>query len=204
MVSFSLKKVSKVEKKGSFAVKKKTLANKTSLLSDEKIVKEDEKIEITTFDGRTGASDKNASTPKEPLVIKQHLRSSLRKSGANDHSRPEEGNKNPLSEVSSDQEARRSVLRDGTNANTLTIPLAGTVERQYGESPDEEAYERIPVESFGEALLRGMGWQGGKAPAASQPKAASSSYLGLGAKHIPQLDSKDKDYSPLVRRKRQR
>lgn len=30
------------------------------------------------------------------------------------------------------------------------------------DEADEEAYEQVPIEEFGKAMLRGMGWESGK------------------------------------------
>ncbi|KAJ3056214.1 hypothetical protein HK097_007697 [Rhizophlyctis rosea] len=62
-------------------------------------------------------------------------------------------------------------------------------------------YERIPIEEFGSALLRGMGWEKGKAvgrngngliePIINKPR---PHLLGLGAKPAPDLEKKEKKY----------
>jgi hypothetical protein len=62
---------------------------------------------------------------------------------------------------------------------------------------DLDAYERIPVEDFGAALLRGMGWKDGEplgknGPDAPVVPAKRDNLLGLGAKpsELPQLTHK--------------
>ncbi|RKO93396.1 hypothetical protein BDK51DRAFT_30178 [Blyttiomyces helicus] len=74
----------------------------------------------------------------------------------------------------------------------------------YNMRPDESTlddYERIPIEQFGSALLRGMGWETGK-PIGKNPNGlvepvifkARPQLLGLGATPTPQLDKKQKKY----------
>ncbi|KAG1685065.1 hypothetical protein DVH05_009755 [Phytophthora capsici] len=63
------------------------------------------------------------------------------------------------------------------------------------EAPDvhSDVYESVPVEAFGAALLRGMGWKGDVDPddmgAAPQPR---HKLLGLGATKRPKLPGEDK------------
>ncbi|POM68866.1 DExH-box splicing factor binding site domain containing hypothetical protein [Phytophthora palmivora] len=63
------------------------------------------------------------------------------------------------------------------------------------EAPDvhSDVYESVPVEAFGAALLRGMGWKGDVDPddvgAAPQPR---HKLLGLGATKRPTLPGEDK------------
>ncbi|KAJ2720789.1 DNA primase large subunit Spp2 [Coemansia sp. Benny D115] len=58
----------------------------------------------------------------------------------------------------------------------------------YSDDVDDAAYERVPVEDFGAAMLRGMGWKGdddknSKDAAEFKPR---PSLLGLGAKPRPE------------------
>ncbi|PVU95561.1 hypothetical protein BB559_002689, partial [Furculomyces boomerangus] len=59
------------------------------------------------------------------------------------------------------------------------------------EGTTEESYARVPVESFGAALLRGMGWnkEADKEREETKPRA---SLLGLGAKPLSQLSRRSK------------
>jgi hypothetical protein len=63
------------------------------------------------------------------------------------------------------------------------------------EAPDvhSEVYDAVPVEAFGAALLRGMGWTGDVDPddvgAAPQPR---HKLLGLGATKRPEIPGQDK------------
>ncbi|EJT98339.1 hypothetical protein DACRYDRAFT_118638 [Dacryopinax primogenitus] len=87
------------------------------------------------------------------------------------------------------------------------------------DSPTLDDYKRVPIEEFGAALLRGMGWKPGEAASRTRtgptepwlPKARPA-FLGLGAKARPEdtLHEEDKDksrnrkaamkYVPLVKR----
>ncbi|KAL3661672.1 hypothetical protein V7S43_013431 [Phytophthora oleae] len=63
------------------------------------------------------------------------------------------------------------------------------------EAPDvhSDVYDSVPVEAFGAALLRGMGWKGGVDPddvgVAPQPR---HKLLGLGATKRPKMPGEDK------------
>jgi len=85
------------------------------------------------------------------------------------------------------------------------------------DTPTMDDYARVPIEQFGAALLRGMGWQEGMAASRTRkgmeepwvPKARPA-FLGLGAKARPEdtvhADEKPKGrkaamkYVPLVKR----
>lgn len=90
------------------------------------------------------------------------------------------------------------------------------------DQPDMDAYKRVPIDVFGAALLRGMGWKGEtNAEDKESDKAVINlekrrpAFLGLGAKPsgIQKPDSKqdkgftarkrDAYYTPLVRRDRE-
>ncbi|KAJ1845488.1 hypothetical protein LPJ73_004834 [Coemansia sp. RSA 2703] len=69
-------------------------------------------------------------------------------------------------------------------------------EESFSDDVDEETYERVPVEAFGAAMLRGMGWKGedeessgdnNKKPRSNDPVdfTPRPSLLGLGAKPKP-------------------
>lgn len=65
----------------------------------------------------------------------------------------------------SEGDAYKRAIRDAPEASTL------------------EDYERVPVEEFGAALLRGMGWKGEKQEGAKEVKRRQN-LLGLGAKEL--------------------
>lgn len=96
-----------------------------------------------------------------------------------------------------DELAIQALLGDKPKS-TLTIPQISeqeAFERDYEHAPDEPSlgdYNAVPVEDFGNAMLRGMGWkdgdifgkdkQGQKAPP-SKPVEKRPALLGIGAKH---------------------
>ncbi|KAH7409004.1 DExH-box splicing factor binding site-domain-containing protein [Cadophora sp. MPI-SDFR-AT-0126] len=96
--------------------------------------------------------------------------------------------------VSADEEALASLL--GTNKERkgpeLTIPTPLTEQEAYkaavASAPDPsslEDYERVPVEEFGAALLRGMGWKGEKnVDTKKRDVKRRQNLLGLGAKEL--------------------
>lgn len=70
----------------------------------------------------------------------------------------------------------------------------------------EEEYEKVPVEEFGEALLRGMGWDGREDERNNgDPPAPKPQFLGLGAKAMPKRNYKggnrdqEDTYMPVVK-----
>ena len=107
----------------------------------------------------------------------------------------------PLNE---DDEAMSALLGHSTETKKLILPIAGNgrasrdawtqranEEESFRadvasrpEGPDLEAYTAVPVEDFGAALLRGMGWKEG---GAVEPRKQQGhlELLGLGAKQMP-------------------
>lgn len=103
-----------------------------------------------------------------------------------------------------DEEALEALLgnRKERKGPDLVIPAASEVQDDVGlineidayrraiaSAPDVstlEDYERIPVEEFGAALLRGMGWKGPSADGKSSVKEVKrrQNLLGLGAKEL--------------------
>ncbi|KAK4697962.1 hypothetical protein P7C71_g180, partial [Lecanoromycetidae sp. Uapishka_2] len=129
----------------------------------------------------------------------------------------------PTAPKTADEEALASLLGNGEKKSTLTIPAIDTEqtngyvagERSLADYADEnerfkadllsrpdvptlDAYDVVPVEDFGAAMLRGMGWkEGGKV---GKQRAGDSSVgvkekprilerrpalLGIGAKEVP-------------------
>ncbi|PVH71660.1 hypothetical protein DL98DRAFT_563827 [Cadophora sp. DSE1049] len=100
----------------------------------------------------------------------------------------------PSKPATADEEALASLL--GTNKERkgpeLIIPTPLTEQEAYkaavASAPDPsslEDYERIPVEEFGAALLRGMGWKGEKnVDTKKRDVKRRQNLLGLGAKEL--------------------
>ena len=97
-----------------------------------------------------------------------------------------------------DEEALSALLgeRKEKKGPDLVIPVAPSTsdriaegdayKRAVRDAPEAstlEDYERIPVEEFGAALLRGMGWKGEKREGATEVKRRQN-LLGLGAKEL--------------------
>ncbi|VDB83322.1 unnamed protein product [Peniophora sp. CBMAI 1063] len=134
-----------------------------------------------------------------------------------------------VEEETEDQRALRALLSGDTGAqDIMAIPLRASEEDAYKQDVDElpeEAtladYERVPVEQFGAALLRGMGWQEGQAASRKSRKGPTEPYLptarpallGLGAKEQEVLDDGSKKskrpmrperrYVPVVQKERE-
>jgi hypothetical protein len=132
----------------------------------------------------------------------------------------------PKEEESEDQLAIRALLAgpDVESKELAAIPLKPTEDDAYrqdvGALPEEstlEDYERVPVEQFGAALLRGMGWKEGTAasrmrrgPVEPWLPTARPALLGIGAKEREVFDDGSKKskrsarperrYVPVVRR----
>ncbi|KAJ3477494.1 hypothetical protein NLI96_g10427 [Meripilus lineatus] len=144
-------------------------------------------------------------------------------------------------EETEDQRALRAILSgaDGTSSDTnATIAIISsqvTEEDAFNQDitalPEPSTladYENMPVEQFGAALLRGMGWEEGKAASKRKDKngktkgmvepwlpQARPALLGIGAKEMEQFDDgskggkggkkrQDKRYVPLLKVERKR
>jgi len=139
--------------------------------------------------------------------------------------------KEPVVEKSLDEQALDALLGNASVDPSRTIPHAISNEeafrRDYDEAPSvptEDDYDAVPVEGFGAALLRGMGWKDGQpigrnkgnAIKEVKPVQRRPALLGVGAKPaaalgIPELGAwgekenkgKKKDaqsYNPVVLR----
>ena len=78
------------------------------------------------------------------------------------------------------------VIKSGPDTTYTADTEGDAYHRAIAAAPDVstlEDYERVPVEDFGAALLRGMGWKGEKV---AQPKEGKRrlNLLGLGAKEL--------------------
>jgi hypothetical protein len=93
---------------------------------------------------------------------------------------------------SADDEALQALLGNGEKKGPdLIIPQHETEEATYRRAiesaPDAstlEDYERVPVEEFGAALLRGMGWDGKQDKSKVKEVKRRQNLLGLGAKEL--------------------
>ena len=109
-----------------------------------------------------------------------------------------------------DEEAMEALMGDGKTKSDLVISSSSHSDGQRAPQPTEEEsfrhdvasrpdpsslsdYAAVPVEEFGEALLRGMGWKEGevlgrKKGLAAPPKDLQRrpALLGIGAKKVPE------------------
>ncbi|KAE9992090.1 hypothetical protein EG327_010191 [Venturia inaequalis] len=94
-----------------------------------------------------------------------------------------------------DEEALDSLLGKAPTSNAIIPALTDqeTFERDYDEAPDvptEADYDAVPIEEFGAAMLRGMGWKDGDAigkkrgqkPVVQRVIERRADLLGVGAK----------------------
>jgi len=184
--------------------------------------------------GGLGTRDTINSGPQNVgLVIKSRSEQAIGELDDEDQSNKEEDvsmvSEKPPKELTEDERALRAILQGDLAESTTQIdiiPSRGRTETEaYQEDvvtlPDSSTladYERVPIEQFGAALLRGMGWKEGtavsrtgKGPIEPYLPEARPSLLGIGAKErppedIPSGSSKkdgkrqrpDKKYIPLV------
>ncbi|KAJ2858310.1 hypothetical protein J3B02_000380 [Coemansia erecta] len=88
------------------------------------------------------------------------------------------------------EQAIRSLIGgdDHLGAADQTAVVIGTGDQETAEDVDEDTYERVPVEMFGAAMLRGMGWKDAANGDKNDKHDASKprpSLLGLGARVRP-------------------
>jgi len=138
-------------------------------------------------------------------------------------------------ELSEEEVARRAILAEahGLASNNPSvmdiIPMPMSEEDAYKQDVEElpevaslEDYARVPVEQFGAAMLRGMGWTEGTAASKTgkgrvQPylPTARPALLGIGAKEMEAFDDgtqkknkgssrPEKRYVPVVKREREK
>jgi hypothetical protein len=92
-----------------------------------------------------------------------------------------------------DKRAIDALINGKSTDDELVIPLQSEEEallndiRDAPEAPDLDAYEATPIEGYGAALLRGMGWKdsdasGTGAPAKPKEFKRRAALLGIGAK----------------------
>lgn len=164
------------------------------------------KKEIDSFDAKKGAMQGDASLDHKPkLVIKPvHQSTKLRRRVSTTDESQEGQNPKAMNKAA-------SAYLSGETLNfvgSLVIPVEQESDsEEVGAENTEKDYEDVPVEEFGAALLRGMGWKGED----KETLTLSSKYrqrgavLGIGAKPIGKeletelLDRKNLTV-PLVRR----
>ncbi|GEQ67503.1 hypothetical protein JCM33374_g1168 [Metschnikowia sp. JCM 33374] len=214
--SFSLKanKVSK-DKKGrpTNLLSKRTLPKKNALFNDEDIPT-DTKTSIDAFDSAQGAMSGSTAVSKAPeLIIKPLIQThTLRKPNVNPQAASPADNviAQGTQILSAEEKARKSLLSGESFDETNHKVIAGNVEDADAETETaQEDYDAVPVDQFGAALLRGMGWSGEPDKKSAANKEVShrkqGAVLGIGAKSIEkdleaELLSKKNLSVPIIRR----
>lgn len=177
-------------KPGFLLGKKQTPLKRKGILDESDSEDEDKKTTIDTFDSH--------EIEKTDLVIRpENLSNKIQKD-----TEPHKG-------TDLDLIARAAVLEGRPNSDSV-IHISGP--NRDAEEATPELYEKVPVEDFGAALLRGMGWKGDKKGSVQKPrlnteKRKQGLLLGIGAKAIKDddlaqelLSSKAKFSVPLVKK----
>lgn len=210
-------KASKISKpkaggKGLFQLKK--VPTKSSLAQNVLQAQEDDeepqKTSIDAFESHKGAfnGSEAVSKPKELVIIPENLSVGLAKR----HPKPNPNAETESASVSktSDDLARQSLLYGETfsTQEQMTLDLNKNSNRKAGEITEQD-YEDVPVEQFGAALLRGMGWDGkmSRESRADVSHRQKGVVLGIGSQLIGQeleaeLMKGSKLSVPLVRKEK--
>lgn len=215
--SLNLKKGGNTGTKAGFKAKKGVGLKKSGdFQGSDDDLEEDErqKVSIDSFDIKKGAMKGDISINKKnaPLVIKQAvLSTSLKRNLPNQYSKEE-------LEMKIEEEKKSKLLYGITKFEKLETGQKSKLEDLFQQSIDDapsedsdEEYAKVPVEQFGAAMLRGMGWKENTASSKSQPSLENrkkSQLLGIGAKPlesdlINDIMGKDtKIEVPLLKRKK--
>ncbi|XP_043259629.1 G-patch domain and KOW motifs-containing protein-like [Colletes gigas] len=117
----------------------------------------------------------------------------------------QESGENNENEVTLEEQAAKEIIEElksnekqQTKTNSLTLPVVEDQSLRGKEQSSLEDYEKIPVDAFGVAMLRGMGWQPGKGIGKNEKLVAAvipelrPKGMGLGADKVTsQKNSKD-------------
>ncbi|PSK37823.1 hypothetical protein C7M61_003068 [Candidozyma pseudohaemuli] len=173
-------KVQKPGKVGGRPFKKTNLETlQKNVLGDNEEKEDKGKTSIDSFLKKGAMAGGSAVNEKKPLVIKpQRLsRGLLRKTERTTDPKP-----------ASEDEARLSLLKGESFDNDSSMIITGN---EDNESLAD--YELVPVDLFGAALLRGMGWDGSDAH--KEDKSLShrqkGAVLGIGSKPLKEDLEKD-------------
>lgn len=220
---FGLRKTSdQSAKNGAIKPAKKNVLDSSDSDSDG----ENRVVKIDSFDKKNGAGDnkKKSDNTNAPIIRKESLKSSIRdvierqgdehensnKIGLNDQSKP--GNKSLSNKSRLEEEARASLLagEDPTidSGETIYIPKDASSKLDAALEIEASEYKTMPVETFGAALLRGMGWKQNKnrVKTPNLEKRKRGATLGIGAQAVEdelmaEIQGKDKIILvPMARR----
>lgn len=168
---------------------------------------------IDTFDSKQGAMlGKVALSHKPKLTIQPIYQSSSlrRKTKASNN---ENSSNSTIDRSESTNEAALSLINgeilEETSNRVIDIDLQSNqiIDHEFGAENTQKDYEDVPVDEFGAALLRGMGWKGPdkKNPSMHLSHRQRGAVLGIGAKSINKdlemelLDRKNLSV-PLIKR----
>lgn len=161
------------------------------------------KVAIDGFDGTQGATQGSAPVDSAPLLVIKPA--TINKSIVSGRKTRAPAAKEP-EDVSLEARARASLITDQVVELGPTIDI-GEGSNSPVAAPSSEDYEAVPVDDFGAALLRGMGWAGTVDPAPKVGRQKTGLVLGIGAKGVEQdleteLLSTRNLSAPLLRRER--
>lgn len=121
------------------------------------------KTSIDAFDSKEGALSgaEAVSKPKQLVIVPQTLSVGLLKKSKPMNPDSKGITTTDSSDNTKDDLARASLLSGETfdTGNNLTLDLSQNSSSKSAENSEKD-YEDVPVEQFGAALLRGMGWDG--------------------------------------------
>ncbi|CDK29209.1 unnamed protein product [Kuraishia capsulata CBS 1993] len=119
----------------------------------------------------------------------------------------------PVAFSKSVEEQARESLRNGVKTTSQRVIVMDDDQhrldnelKEMPESSSLEDYEKVPVEEFGAALLRGMGWKDNtQRPSKSTTTVTKRPpLLGIGAKALPGMEvSRNEVYSPVIIRNKE-
>lgn len=181
------------------------LSTKKVVLKPSNILLEDEdedskKVSIDAFDSAGALNGTKLVNQKEQLVIvPKNLSTGLIKHSDLEFSKTNIANDAELSEdKDSEAKARESLLKGDAveDLGSLVLDLSGDQQNVLENTPQD--YDDVPVEQFGAALLRGMGWdgkmaKGGNVDVSHRQKGL---VLGIGSK----LVGKDLEQELMMKR----
>ncbi|RKF73046.1 Pre-mRNA-splicing factor SPP2 [Golovinomyces cichoracearum] len=134
-------------------------------------------------------SEKGGKTPSEGAEINE-----IKEEGAYSERKPQTLDEEALEALlGQEKEVENSNLVITANQSSLPpehFSEQDAFKRAIAAAPEPstlEDYERIPVEEFGAALLRGMGWNGEKVGHVKETKRRQN-LLGLGAKELKEAE----------------
>ncbi|OBA19454.1 hypothetical protein METBIDRAFT_45677 [Metschnikowia bicuspidata var. bicuspidata NRRL YB-4993] len=209
--SFSLKtnKVTK-DKKVKPGLTRRTVPKKNALFHDEDATT-DKKTSIDAFDSSKGAMLGSTAVSETPVLIIEPVNRThrLRRPSISAYTGDDSENAD-TSKLLAEEKARISLLKGELYQETSSKVIASHSEDGDAEAAPED-YEAVPVDQFGAALLRGMGWSGEPEPNNQAGQDVShrkqGAVLGIGAKSIDkdleaELLSKKNLGVPLIKRER--